>query len=235
MVLSQNAARRQSYLLRHNFSQFMPPQALQALRLYQFADGEALCRESLPIPYLQFLVDGHCKVSRCLRNGQESLICFYQDFAILGELELICPSGPEGCLSINTAQAIGPVWCLSLPMEKARSLLLEDPRALRFLCSRLSQKLIDSNRNLSISLHYPVEQRLASYIVCSLQDDWSLPFRANHTHLAKYLGCSHRQLLRVLRRFQEEGLLQKEAQGYRILDPARLESLAGDIYYPYSP
>lgn len=231
MVLSQNAARRQSYLLRHDFAQFMPPQAIQALRLYQFADGEALCRETISIPYLHFLVDGRCKVSRCLQNGRESLICFYQDFAILGELELICGSGPEGCLSINTVQAIGPAWCLSLPLEKARTLLLNDVRSLRFLCTHLSQKLIRSNRNLSISLHYPVEQRLASYIFCSIQDRESL-FQANYTHLAEYLGCSHRQLLRVLRRFQEEGILEKDPHGCRVLDPDRLEALAGDIYSP---
>ncbi len=233
MDFSQNAAKRQAYLIRHGFQRFLPPEAVQALRLSHFSDGEYLCREGGPTQFLHFLVDGRCKVARTLRNGKESLICFYQNFAILGEVELICgPSPADGFpVSVNTVQATGPVWCLSLPIGAARSLLMNDLRSLRFLCSHLCQKLMNSNLNLSISLNYPVDQRLASYIFCSCQGDGPL-FEANYTHLAEYLGCSHRQLLRVLRRFREEGLLEKEGYSYRVLDMSRLEKLAGDIYSP---
>ena len=216
MDLSQNAALRQTFLLRHNFSQFLPPAAIQALRLYRFSDGEYLCREGDPTRYLLFLVEGRCKVTRSLQNGKESLICFYQDFAILGELELIC--------------ALSPI-AEPLPINAAQTLLTEDILFLRFLCPRLAQKLMQSNQTLSINLHYPVDQRLASYIFRSCPTPESL-FQENHTHLAEYLGCSHRQLLRVLRRFREEGILKKEGDVYRVMDVDRLKSLAGDIYSP---
>ena len=232
MVLSQNTGQRQGFLSRHNFSQFLPPAAVQALRLYYFSAGEYLCREGDPTSFLLFLAEGRCKVTRSLPNGKESLICFYQDFAILGELELIC--APSSATAppplINTVQAIGPVCCLALSIDTAQA-LLEDPLFLRYLCPRLAQKLMQSNQNLAINLHYPVDQRLASYIFRSCPSPETL-FLENHTHLAEYLGCSHRQLLRVLRRFREEGLLQKEKSAYRILDMARLEKLAGDIYSP---
>lgn len=233
MILSQNAPRRQSYLLRHGFHQFLSPAAIQALRLYHFSDGEFLCREGEPTRFLHFLVDGRCKVARVLCNGKESLLCFYQNFAILGEVELICGSPASDGLfsSINTVQATGPVWCLSLPIQTAQVLLMDSPSFLRFLCSHLCQKLMNSNLNLSISLHYPVDQRLASYIFCSCQDREPL-FWANYTHLAEYLGCSHRQLLRVLGRFQTQRLLEKEGQTYRIIDMDGLKNLAGDIYSP---
>ena len=227
MVPSQNASRRQVYLRRHDFSQFLSPQAIQALQLYHFSDGDYLCQEGFPAHFLHFMVDGRCRVARSLGNGKESLICFYHDFALSGEVELI--GGYSH--SINTVQTTGSCWCLSLPMETARSLLLSDPLSLRFLCSHLCRKLMQSNLNMSISLNYPVEQRLASYIYCSCQNRVDL-FQANYTHLAEYLGCSHRQLLRVLRRFREEGLLEKGAQGYRILDMNGLEKLAGDAYSP---
>lgn len=233
MDLSQNAALRQTFLLRHNFSQFLPPAAIQALRLYRFSDGEYLCREGDPTRYLLFLVEGRCKVTRSLQNGKESLICFYQDFAILGELELICALSPiaEPPPLVNTVQATGIVRCLALPINAAQTLLTEDILFLRFLCPRLAQKLMQSNQTLSINLHYPVDQRLASYIFRSCPTPESL-FQENHTHLAEYLGCSHRQLLRVLRRFREEGILKKEGDVYRVMDVDRLKSLAGDIYSP---
>lgn len=233
MVLSQNAVQRQSYLDRHGFSQFLPPQAIRALRLCLFSSGEYLCREGDPTRSLLFLVDGRCRVIRSLQNGKESLICFYEDFAILGELELICALSP-GRVSfplINTVQAIGPVCCLALPIDLAQALLWEEPLFLRYLCPRLAQKLVKNNQDLSINLHYPVDQRLASYLFRSCSSSEAL-FWENHTHLAEYLGCSHRQLLRVLQRFREAGLLKKEGNAYRILDMPRLKKLAGDIYSP---
>lgn len=227
MILSSDEPRRQRYLLLHNFEQFLPPQAIQALLLHHFSDGEYLCRENEPALFLHLLVEGRCKGSRFLQNGKESLICFYHDFAILGEVELI--GGHPNF--INTIQAQGPVWALSLPRKTAEDFLMHDPLPLRFLCSHLAQKLMQSNLNLSISLNYPVDQRVASYIYCSCQDRGNL-FQANYTHMAEYLGCSHRQLLRVLGRFRQEGLLEKEGHSYRILDPSGLEQLAGDIYSP---
>lgn len=227
MILSQNAPRRQSYLIQHNFSQFLSPQAIQALRLYYVPDNEYLCQEGGSALYLHFLVAGRCKVTRTLQNGKESLISFYQEFALLGEVELI-----SGSVSyINTVQATGPCWCLSLSMDAARSLLMSDPAALRFLCFRLCQKMMRNDQNLSISLNYPVDQRLASYIFCACQGQEPL-FQANYTHLAEYLGCSHRQLLRVLSRFQKEGLLKKDGRAYLITDMVALKELAGDIYSP---
>jgi len=227
MVLSQNAARRQELLLHHEFHQFLPPQAIQVLALRRFSDGEFLCREGEEVRDIHFLAEGRCKVSRVLGNGRESLICFYQDSAILGELELICGIPAF----INTAQALGPVWSLTLPIGEARALLEEDSRFLRFLCAHLARKLMNNNLSMSINLNYPVDQRLASYIFRSCQGQERI-FRTNHTHLAEYLGCSHRQLLRVLQRFRRSGLLEKEETGYRILDMDRLESLAGDLYTP---
>ncbi len=88
---------------------------------------------------------------------------------------------------------------------------------------------MNNNLSMSINLNYPVDQRLASYIFRSCQGQ-EHSFRANYTHLAEYLGCSHRQLLRVLGRFRAEGLLEKGETGYRVLNMERLEKLAGDLY-----
>ena len=227
MVHSQNAPRRQAYLFRHKLPQLLPTQAAEALCLYHFSDGEYLCREETPLQYFHFLVDGRCRVTRFLQNGKESLICFYHNFAILGEIELICGLSS----SINSVQALGPVWCLSLPIESAGPLLLNRSLSLQFLCSHLAKKLMRSDFNQSISLNYPVDQRLASYICYSCPGPEAL-FQTNYTHLAEYLGCSHRQLLRVLCHFRENGLLEKEGHGYRVLDSNSLKQLAGDIYSP---
>lgn len=243
MLLSQSTDKRQRYLLLHNFQRFLPASAIEQLQLYSFYDGEYLCQEGENARFLYFLVDGRCKVTRFLNNGKESLLCFCHNFAVVGEFELVhCfsmksrlqpdsqPISQLAALTVKTnVQAIGPVWCLCLPLTAAQELLTDSPLFLRFLCEHLCQKLIRNTHNLSISLNYPVDERLASYIYCTCQNNF---FQDNYTHLAEYLGCSHRQLLRVLRRFCEEGILKKEDHAYHIADGERLKKLAGDIYSP---
>lgn len=236
MIISCNTIKYQEYLRIYRFESFLQREILRKLQLCSFRDGEYLCREGEPCDYLYFLVDGRCKVTRFLNNGKEALICFYHDFAVLGEIELIQSfrmigqqTPEQKSVTRTNVKAIGPVWCMRLPLAATQGVIMESPPFLRFLCEHLSQKMIRSNRNMSISLNYPVDERLASYICCSCQEGI---FQENHTHLAEYLGCSHRQLLRVLHQFCEEGLLKKERHFYRIADEERLRKLAGDIYSP---
>lgn len=220
------------YLARYELDSFLSPDAVKELRLRTFRDGEYLYREGENAEALCFLVDGRCKATRFLSNGKESLLSFHHSFTVLGELELI--DGFEKGAGLNlpaytNVQAIGTAVCLALPMGTARGCLADSPPFLRFLCRDMGRKIIRNDRNQSISLNYPVGERLASYISCVCREGL---FRENYTHLAEYLGCSHRQLLRVLREFCEEGILQKESGAYRVLDPERLKPLAGDLYSP---
>lgn len=225
MILIHDYERCRHYLLLHDFAAFFPKEAIGKLQLCSFANNEYLCRETEPAAFLYFLVEGRCKITRFLQNGKESLICFYHDFAVLGEFELI----RHADAATTNVQAVSPVLCLRMSAAEAQKALMDSPLFLHFLCRHLCQKLIRSNRNLSINLNYPVNERVASYIASTRQGVF---FQDNYTHLAEYLGCSHRQLLRVLHRFCEEGILRKENGAYRILDEKQLLLLAGDVYSP---
>lgn len=236
MLISHEISRQQDYIQTYQFRDFLPEEAVRKLQLCCFRDGEYLCREGEKEDYLYFLVEGKCRITRFLSNGKEALISFWTDFTVLGEVELCQNISPgieqkashgAGSIARMNVKAIGDVWCLRIPLVSAKKYLMNDPGFLHFLCGQLCKKMIRSDRNQSISLNYSVEECLAGYICCVSQNGL---FQENHTHLAEYLGCSHRQLLRVLRRFCEEGILKKEQHAYRILDEERLKKLAGDIY-----
>lgn len=217
------------WIARYQLADILPPSALAALTLRRFAPGDFLLREGRPATALYFLVAGSCKAVKDLGNGKESLLCFNRTFTLLGELELVAGSAADAKHSV---EAVSATLCIALPTAAVREQLLNHPPFLRFLTSLLCHKLARNNQNQSINLHYSVEQRLASYILCSEYQDW---FRENHSRLAGYLGCSHRQLLRAIRRFCDQQILAKEATGYHIINHTALSELSGRDLYETRP
>ena len=129
---------------------------------------------------------------------------------------------------VNEVTALSEVITLQLPLVRCEQSLRQDVRFLQYLVSELSEKLKNSNRNASISLSYPVENRLASYLMAVCERD---VFQEDHGEVSSMIGCSYRQLQRCLSQFCEQGLLCKCEKGvYRINNRKQLQTLGQDIY-----
>ncbi|HYW82626.1 MAG TPA: helix-turn-helix domain-containing protein, partial [Spirochaetia bacterium] len=103
-------------------------------------------------------------------------------------------------------------------------------RLFMYLCGRLGSKLRDRIIAESINLRYPVENRLASYLLGSTDGEgWNLG-TDDLGELADFLGSSYRQLARVVRRFRTAGILEATRGRIRVLDRGKLEPLARDLY-----
>jgi CRP-like cAMP-binding protein len=99
-----------------------------------------------------------------------------------------------------------------------------------YLCGRLGAKLSDRIIAESINLRYPVENRLAGYLLGSTDGGGRIPGTDDLGELADFLGSSYRQLARVVRRFRTMGILDRTRGRIRVLDTAKLRPLARDLY-----
>lgn len=193
------------------------------VKLYRYQKGEFICKENRSIDTLFMQVHGKSKVTRSMNNGKETLTCFNEKLTMLGGLELFAEM-----VAFNNVEVIEDTFCLAIPLnETNKKILLEDACFLRYMAKDLAKMLIKENQNSAINLAYPVRQRVASYILCTQHNHI---FKDNYTHLAEYLGCSHRQLLRVLNGFVSEGMLENREDGYHILKKRQLETIAAELY-----
>lgn len=213
---------RRRWIEESGISKILPPETIDPLELCVFSAGDLLCVEADESPQLLFVLSGRYKLTRLTGAGQECLLRFFDAFSLLGELELL-RGGP---CQVN-AIALEETVCLRLSCNRWRAALLDWNPFLRFLCSYLGYKTAQRSQNLALSLGARVPQRTASYILATAQDGF---FCENRLHLAEYLGCSHRQLLRAISDFCREGLLCREGKGYRILEPERLRAASGGVY-----
>ena len=222
MEICRDAALCAAWARASGVEKILPEEAAGRLELCFFAAGETLCNEGDEAAALQFVLCGRYKLIRLTRAGQECLLRFFDAFSLIGELELL-----QGGPSRTTAVALEPLVCLRLPCARWRGALLDCNPFLRFLCSYLGYKTEQRSQNLTLMLGARVPQRTASYLLATAQNGL---FEENRLHLAEFLGCSHRQLLRALADFCRAGMLRREGRGYRVLDFERLREASGGVY-----
>ncbi len=216
-----NAQLKQAYIQQYHLDTFIPTTVLQSTSLYAYEPQEFLCVENSELSAFFIMVKGKCKVTKLLGNGRQSLLNFCEGFTFFGEFELI-----EQSLATSSVEVLEVTHCLRISYEHRKE-LLHDLNFMNLLCRFFTSKLVRFNHNSAITSNCSVEEKLAGYIVAVCHQRM---FRENHTQLAEYLGCSHRQLLRVLNQFCQRGWLCKEVQGYRIMDLHQLQAIAADIY-----
>ena len=160
-----------------------------------------------------------------LDNGQSVLASFYEPFDVLGEVELF--AFKHYTLSV---EAITGAVCLSLDTAAIRKAADHNCRLFMYLCSRLGAKLADRVVAESINLRYPVENRLASYLMAATDEDGWVLGTDNFGELADFVGASYRQLARVACRFRTVGILDSTRGRIRFRERGKLEPLARERY-----
>ena len=90
-------------------------------------------------------------------------------------------------------------------------------------------KLASLSVSNSVNILYPLENRLASYILASYTNEDNNNTE-NLTQIAEFLGTSYRHLLRVVKEFELEKIIKRDNKKLVILDKDKLEDLAGDLY-----
>jgi CRP-like cAMP-binding protein len=220
MIKINNKEVMEGYLLKFNINDIFTEDMRPFMELMLFKKGEYICRDSEKLKYLFFFVDGKAKVYSILSNGKALLLTFYEGFKVLGDLEMI-NSEP----ATTNVQVIEDTYCIGISVEKVKSHLLNDARFLRYICNSLGEKLNRCSKNSSINLLYPLENRLASYILAT-EDS----FDESLTEISELLGTSYRHLLRTLNSMCKKGLIKKRDTGYKIMDRKALIKLASDLY-----
>lgn len=199
------------------------------MELHLFDKDEHICWNNDKLEYFYFLVEGKMRVYTLLKNGKSLLLQFYKPFTIIGDVEFN---------KIDTAssnvQAIESSLLIGIPFDQLREKARDDTKFLLFITNTLSTKLIISSSSSSINLLYPLENRLASYILATSVNDNKLAvdriYPQKLTEIADLLGTSYRHLVRTINKLCQQKIIKKEKGTIIILDKGALEELAGDIY-----
>ncbi|WP_026695859.1 transcriptional regulator YeiL [Peribacillus kribbensis] len=210
---------RQHYLEEHSISHLFSFSIEEYLEVHEYQRDEWIIQEGMRPDYLYYVIEGKAKIYLTYQNGKVSLINFINAHDYIGEMELL-----HEVYYTKGIQASTRTVCFAIPLRPLREQLLEDAKFLRELTKFLSMKATIMAAKYSQSLSFPLENRLADFILQTA--DGNL-YKEKHVTVCDFLGVSYRHLLHVLAQFCEKGYLQKDEKRYRIEKREQLEELAG--------
>ena len=187
-------------------------------RVILFQPGEVLIGQGEEKNALILLLEGRVSISAIMPNGKRRILKMESAPALLGELEFLemAPAAMTVC-ALETCQA---AW---LPFSTCRRELVSDPDFLVKLGILIGQKERQGAQRLFSTYSYPLENRLARFI---LEMEENGRFLVRKVVAADSLGVSYRHLSEVLGDFVKKGYLRKEGLTYFIEDYDSLGKLA---------
>lgn len=214
------------YIKKYKIDEIFSSNMSSYMELHYFKKNEHICSSGEELKYLYFFLDGKAKVYIAAPNGKSLLIRFYAPIQIIGDTEIL----NNTTIDCNI-QAVEDSLCLAIPRNIIEKIALKDVHFLSYVCKQLAFKLSSASLSSSMNMLYPLENRLARYILESYSTSSSQDENSESlTHISELLGTSYRHLLRVLDKFCSENIIKKSNKTIVILDTQKLEDLAGDLY-----
>ena len=193
-------------------------QCLQQGKRLQVAAGQALFDPQRACAYFPLLLEGRIKVSKPTPNGRELLL--YRVFP--GEA---CVISSVSLLSRRSYGAMGRAEtdCELLLLDAERfDALMQQPAFREHIFHLVGDRLTELMTLVEELVTHRLDQRLASLLLGHGQT-----VRRTHQELADELGTVREMVSRLLKTFQEQGLIALGREKITVLDPGRLRTLSG--------
>ena len=192
-----------------------------------FAEGEHLFREGDEFTAIAAVRAGTVKTYVLDAAGNEQVLGFFLPGEVIGLNAIHQARYPCNAVALDT------VMLCRFSFPKMALLATRMPGLQAQLFRLLS---LDIGKAALLAGDYSADERMAAFLVSLSRRYAQRGFSATRFHLtmartdmANYLRLAPETVSRVLRRLQDEGLVQVERRELEIRDPSRLESLARPV------
>lgn len=230
--LAPSEMHRRMLLANHWFSQLEPDVSEDVLahsRIRSLADGQMLCRRGEKPEGVYILLEGSLRCSGTTREGVEAVLSFYEPGFWLGLV-----SASDGQPRLHDALAVGPSVVLQVPQAELEQLMERHPSFVRLLLRVQSSQTRELLVGFEAYSTHSLEQRFASRLMglaaafgkVEPEGTIDIQLRLSQETLAKLLGTTRQRVNQLLKQWEQSGLIQQKYGRIRLLDQARLQSLA---------
>ena len=227
----QDRAQLLAYLQAYQIESIWNEALLPYLSLYSFEQGEMICNQGEAPQYLYILVKGKLKIYTTSAEGKTLILSFKKPLEVIGDVEYV-----RDMDFLNTVEAVSPVCMIGVHHRWLRKYGSDYAPFLKFLLAIITDKFAIKSNSMSFNLMYPVEVRLASYLLSVCYDESDARFQGrlstvNLKDAANLICTSYRHVNRVIQQFCEEGLTERQKGYILVKDREALSARASENIY----
>jgi CRP-like cAMP-binding protein len=221
----------QSYLQAHQIESIFNEDIMPYLSIFHFEQGELILSQGEPSKYLYVLVKGKIKIYTTSAEGKTLILSFKTPIEVIGDIEYV-----QEIDTINTVEAVSTVYMIGVQHIMLKKFTNDFSPFLQFILKIITEKFYLKTNSMSFNLMYPVEVRLASYLL-SVTHDENVSLLSGQlsttslTDTANLIGTSYRHLNRIIRQFCSDGMVERSKGFIVIKDREALKTLAGGNIY----
>jgi CRP-like cAMP-binding protein len=221
----------EAYLQSHKIESLFKEEIIPYLSLFEFEKGELICSQDEAVEYLYILVKGKVKIFTTSEEGKTLILSFKTPLEVIGDIEYV-----QEIDTINTVEAVSSVVVIGVRQSVLRRSLKDHAPFLQFLLKIITRKFHIKSQFMRHNIMYPVETRLASYLVSVAYDENEALVNgkvstSNLTDIANLIGTSYRHLNRVIKDFSVNGLVERHKGAIVIKDLEGLKLVAKENLY----
>jgi CRP/FNR family transcriptional regulator len=188
-----------------------------AMQTLSFPSGTTVFDERQPCRGFPFVLDGGIRVVKVSASGRE--LPLYRVTA--GENCIITSSCLLGHADYNARGVTDGPTTLALLPNKLFDEMLTEPAFRDFVFSLFSERMAELMQLVEEVAFHKLDQRLAALLLGK-----GRLVQATHQQLADELGSVREMVSRLLKRFEEQGLVRLGREQVEVLDPAGLRRAA---------
>jgi CRP/FNR family transcriptional regulator len=187
------------------------------MQTLSFPSGTTVFDERQPCRGFPFVLDGGIRVVKVSASGRE--LPLYRVTA--GENCIITSSCLLGHADYNARGVTDGPTTLALLPNKLFDEMLTEPAFRDFVFSLFSERMAELMQLVEEVAFHKLDQRLAALLLGK-----GRLVQATHQQLADELGSVREMVSRLLKRFEEQGLVRLGREQVEVLDPAGLRRAA---------
>lgn len=215
----------QQYLHDHQLMSIFPEALVPQLSLCQYEQGELICSQGEHAENLYLLVKGKVKIYTSSPEGKTLILSFKTPLEVVGDIEYV-----RGIPFLNSVEAATTVHMIGISHRWLKKHATDYAPFLQFLLQIITQKFCVKSNSLSFNLLYPVEVRLARYLLSVSMEEAAATGNEQISLLdaANLIGTSYRHLNRVIQQLCKEGLIERSNGFILVKNREGLAALASE-------
>jgi CRP-like cAMP-binding protein len=191
------------------------------------AKGETIFLEGDPSSHFYMVLSGEVKVFKVLESGRELILDFFREGESFGEVALV-----DGSDFPASAMAVDEARVLTLSRRDYLQLLERFPEVAHSIIRDLTLRMHALRRRVEVLGEMGVQSRIANLLQIYARQmgrdaprGTLIPVHLSRNEVASLVGARIETVIRIMSRWQKEGLVLSVPEGFLVPDLAALAAL----------